>query len=221
MRRLLIFLKEPTPGQVKTRLATIVGDEASSALYRACIELALERLAGFRRESVVCVDPPEAVARLRASLGPGWAYEPQRGAHLGERLADATARAFDGGASQVVIIGTDSPWVHAEDITAAFKALARADVVLGPTDDGGYYLIGLSRRTPALFQGIAWSSPSVFADTHTKARALGLRVETLRAGYDLDHLADVQRFIEDEYRKGQVPHAVQTIEALSQRRAAC
>ncbi len=218
-RRLLIFLKEPTPGHVKTRLAASIGKEAAGMVYRACVELTLQRLAHLREEGVLCVDPPEALARTRDWLGPDWTLQAQRGSDLGARLASATGRAFADGAQRVVVLGTDSPWVRERDIVAAFAALRRADVVLGPTTDGGYYLIGLSRLVPEIFEGIAWSSPSVAAQTRANAHTLGLRLAMLRPGYDLDQLDDVRRFVQDERQHGAVPAAVETIEAASQGRA--
>jgi rSAM/selenodomain-associated transferase 1 len=211
MRRLLIFLKDPIPGQVKTRLAAALGDRAACEVYRACTELALKRLKAFRDEAILCIDPPEALARTRERLGPGWRLRPQHGTTLGERLAEATDHAFRRGAQRLVVVGTDSPWMQREDVLEAFTMLERAALVVGPTEDGGYYLIGLSRPVPAVFEGVAWGSPHVYTQTQEKARALGLRVETLRRGYDLDHLEDVRRFVETERRRGHVPTAVHTI----------
>ena len=199
-RQLLVFLKDPQPGQVKTRMASDIGDEAAAAIYRACAELTLERLAPLRQEIRLCVDPPQAIARIRGWLGAGWTMTPQRGADLGERVARATHEAFADGAQRVAVIGTDSPWLTSDDIDAAFRELEAADVVVGPTDDGGYYLIGLARSAPALFDGIAWSSPEVFRRTCEKAKALGLRVAVLRQGYDLDHVEDVKRFMAESRR---------------------
>ena len=195
MRRLLIFLKYPTPGQVKTRLAASVGDDAACETYRACAELTLERLSAFRGEATVCIDPPEALGQARAWLGPDWPLRAQQGATLGERLAEATADAFARGAQRVAVIGTDSPWIGANEIEEAFAALARAEVVLGPAQDGGYYLIGLSRAAPEIFDGIAWSTSSVSAETLAKAAALRLRVHLLRLGYDIDRVEDLERFL--------------------------
>ena len=195
MRRLLIFLKYPTPGQVKTRLAATLGNESAAKIYRACTEMTLERLNGFRQDAWLYVDPPAALERTRGWVGEGWLLRPQHGATLGERLARATGEAFASGAQHVVAIGTDSPWLNAHDIEEAFAALERADVVVGPTEDGGYYLIGLSRSIPALFEGIAWSSPSVYAQTLAQARTLDLRVHTLRLGYDVDRPEDLERLI--------------------------
>ena len=94
MRRLLIFVKYPTPGTVKTRLAASLGAEAASEIARVCTELTLERLTPCRRESVLCVDPPEAMARTRRWLGSDWPLQPQGGATLGARLSRAMQQAF-------------------------------------------------------------------------------------------------------------------------------
>lgn len=197
MRRLLIFLKYPAPGQVKTRLAKAIGTQAACDIYRACVELTLERMRTFRQEAVLCVDPPDALPRTREWVGAEWRLQSQRGLALGERLVDATAIAFSDGASQVVVIGTDSPWLTGDDVAAAFEALRHHHIVLGPAEDGGYYLIGLTRPQPALFEGIAWSSPSVYAQTRARATQLGLTTHSLREGYDVDRLEDVQRLLQE------------------------
>jgi hypothetical protein len=201
MERLLIFLKEPMPGQVKTRLAASVGPQAAADIYRACVEQTLGRLRGFAPRTTLCVDPPGALEQVRAWLGDGWALRPQSGSGLGERLAEATGRAFAEGAGRVVVVGTDSPWLGAEEVAGAFARLKRHDAVLGPAEDGGYYLIGLSRPCPGLFEGIAWGSERVLAQTEARAHALGLRVASLPRGYDIDELEDLQRWLTDERRR--------------------
>ena len=214
-KRLLIFLKYPTPGQVKTRLAEAVGSQASCEIARAIAELTLERMRVLRDETIVCVDPPGALELARAWLGPRWHLRPQRGAHLGERLAEATSHTFAEGAGKVVVIGSDSPWLTAVDVEAAFAELDRADVVIGPAEDGGYYLIGLSRETPGLFVGVAWGSSAVYAQTLANANALGWRVSRLKPGYDVDRLDDVRRFLSEERARGAVPDAVEVIASAS------
>lgn len=197
MRRLLIFVKYPTPGRVKTRLAASIGTEAACELYRACAELTVAHMRRFHDETVLCVDPPNALQRVGEWLGPSWRLHPQRGRTLGARLAEAIDHAFSNGANHAVVIGTDSPWLTAEDVSTAFEALQHHDVVLGPTRDGGYYLIGLTRPLPALFEGIAWSTPSVYAQTLARATRLGLHTHLLPEGYDVDQLEDVQRWLHE------------------------
>ena len=192
-----MFLKEPQPGRVKTRLAQTLGDRAASDVARACAELLCARLSDYRDEATVCVHPPEAVARLHAWLGSAWTAQPQHGATLGERLDRAIGDARRDGAQHVVVIGTDSPWLAAADIEQAFEALASSDVVLGPTEDGGYYLIGVRGHWPALFEDIDWSTDRVLQQTLARAERLGLSVQLLRSGYDVDRYEDLQRFLAD------------------------
>lgn len=221
MRRLLIFVKYPIPGTVKTRLAASLGAAAASEISRACTELTLARLSACRHESVLCVDPPEALARTRSWLGTDWSLQPQHGTTLGARLSRAMQRTFAQGATRVLIIGTDSPWLQTSEIEAAFAALTQADLVVGPTDDGGYYLIGLSRPALGIFEDIAWSSPSVLTETMAKAHGMGLRVHTLAQGYDLDHLDDVQRFLADDAIRRTHGESVAAIEQWCRGTEAC
>ncbi len=214
MKRLLVFLKYPTPGRVKTRLASALGAEAAAAVSRASAMLTLEGLAARREDVVVCIDPPEAIGRSRAWLKDGWRLRPQRGADLGERLAEATAAAFQGGAHRVAVIGTDSPWLSASDIDEAFQSMDHAEVVLGPAEDGGYYLIGLTRPVPGLFGEMAWGSDQVFAQTSARARGLGLRVHLLRRGYDIDRPEDLRRFLEETRGRGETSPTLRHIERL-------
>jgi rSAM/selenodomain-associated transferase 1 len=215
MRRLLVFLKYPSPGKVKTRLAAALGDQAASDVYRVCAEVTLERLRRFQPEAALYVDPPEALERVRRWVGPGWSLAPQQGRTLGERLARATGEAFAEGARPVVVIGTDSPWLGESEIEQAFEALRHADVVIGPAQDGGYYLIGLARPTPALFEGVAWSTPQVCATTLAQARLLGLAVHLLGTGYDVDRLEDLERFAAEAAARGQSSTLLKTIQVYA------
>jgi hypothetical protein len=99
---------------------------------------------------------------------------------VGARMADAFARAFARGAERVVLVGTDAPGVARETAIAALSALDAADVVIGPAEDGGYYLIALREPRPELFAGVAWSTPSVREETRARAAAAGLSVESSR-----------------------------------------
>lgn len=214
---LLVFLKYPTPGTVKTRLASSLGPEVAGRVYRLCAGLTLKRLASFRERAILYVDPQQALPATRQWLGSGWALRPQVGTTLGERLVSATDEAFSLGARRVVVIGTDSPWMQPPDVTEAFAALHGADVVIGPAEDGGYYLIGFSRKRPALFERMAWSSPRLYAQTRQKAERLGLGLTVLRRGYDVDYAEDVRRFVEEERWRGGLSPMVRSIERLIRR----
>lgn len=202
MRRLLIFVKEPVPGQVKTRLAAEIGADAACHVYRRCVERTLERLTELRDDITLCVEPAEATGRVQAWLGSTWLALPQCGATLGERLAAATNRVFAEGVHRVAVIGTDSPWIDDALLEEAFAAMERADLVLGPAMDGGYYLVGMAKPAAELFRGISWSTSQVLDQTRANARALGLTVSLLSEGYDIDRLTDLQRWMHEDPHHG-------------------
>ena len=192
-RALVVFVKHPRPGAVKTRLAAAIGPEAAADLYRALVEHVLEattpRPGDYER--LVFFDPPGALEEMRAWL-PGVRLLAQKGDDLGARMADAFARAFARGARRVAIVGTDVPGVTRETVVEALCALDAAEVALGPAEDGGYYLLALREPRPELFSGIAWSTSNVAADTRARAAASRLSVRELPVLRDLDTLDDLR-----------------------------
>jgi len=185
-------VKHPRPGAVKTRLATAIGPDAAADLYRALAEHVLEATTpSGEYERLVFFDPPEALEEMRAWL-PGVRLLAQHGEDLGARMADAFARAFARGASRVAIVGTDAPALSRGTVTEALAALGGADAVLGPSEDGGYYLLALREPRPELFAGIAWSTPAVAAETRARAAALGLTMHELPARRDVDTVLDLR-----------------------------
>ena len=186
-------MKHPRPGEVKTRLASAIGPDAAAELYRALAERVLEAttpVAGDY-ERLVFFDPPESLPQMRDWL-PGVRLLAQSGHDLGARMADAFARAFARGASRVAIVGTDAPGVSRATVTEALTALDTADVVIGPADDGGYYLIALREPRPNLLAGIEWSTPGVRGQTLARAAAAGLSVRELKQRRDVDTLEDLR-----------------------------
>jgi rSAM/selenodomain-associated transferase 1 len=190
---LVVFVKRPAPGAVKTRLAATIGRAAAARLHRALAEHVLESTTprAGEYERLVFFDPPDALADMRAWL-PGVRLLPQSSGDLGDRMADAFARAFARGARRVAIVGTDTPDVSRETVTEALAALEASDVVIGPAEDGGYYLLALKTPRRELFSGIAWSTPSVCAETQARAGAAGLSVCRLRPLRDVDTLDDLR-----------------------------
>lgn len=192
-RALIVFLKHPEPGAVKTRLAPALGAETAAALYRALTEEVLEATVprSGEYETLVFFDPPEAAEAMRAWL-PGVRLRPQCAGDLGARMTAAFARAFERGARRVAIIGTDAPGVTRETVARALAALDDADVVVGPAEDGGYYLLAFREPHPELFENVAWSTPAVFEETLARAATAGLRVRELPRLRDVDSLEDVR-----------------------------
>jgi uncharacterized protein len=190
---LVVFVKHPAPGAVKTRLAAAIGAEAAAGLYRALAERVLEATTprAGEYERLVLFDPPQALAEMRAWL-PGVRLMAQSAGDLGARISVAFARAFARGAERVALIGTDAQGVSRETVSGALAAVRAADVAIGPTEDGGYYLIALRQPKPELFAGIAWSTPRVAAQTRTRAATAGLTVTDLAPLRDLDTLEDLR-----------------------------
>jgi rSAM/selenodomain-associated transferase 1 len=183
--------KYPAPGRVKTRLAVELGAERASALYEAFVLDLAGRLAGMPYAVRWAFWPPDAPF---TTLVPSVDARAQRGGDLGERMGGAIATAFAEGPGALVVIGADAPHVAAERLEEAFAALGGgADLVLGPADDGGYYLLGLSAPMPELFTGIPWSTPQVLRATLDQASRLGLAARLLPPTFDVDEAADLAR----------------------------
>lgn len=194
MNALRVFLKTPRLGEVKTRLAAALGEHAALRIYRAMAEAAIAATApraSDRYEQVLCFAPPDGREEITAWF-PDRKLAEQRGADLGERMADALQAAFGDGAPRVAVIGTDVPGLGRSHVLEAYERLDSADLVLGPTLDGGYYLIGLKQPQPRLFAAMPWSTPEVLPRTLARAVQLGLRVHQLEELRDMDTIDDLR-----------------------------
>lgn len=201
MNAIVIFMKAPVPGTVKTRLTPWLSPEEAAALYRALVK-DTAALAGRVPDAVTCIaytpaDARPALAELLDTESLQWF--PQADGDLGNRLKAAFEKAWDTGMDKTIIIGSDCPLLPPEYIEKAFTLLDHDDVVLGPAEDGGYYLIGLSRSdrvtagAPPLFNDIAWSTEKVFEQTVHAARHSGLSLSTLNTLSDVDQKEDLAR----------------------------
>lgn len=189
----LLFLKAPVRGMVKTRLAEAIGEDAALALYRAMGRGQLDRLPpGWRRE--VHFSPAGTVGLVRDWLGNHVCCYPQVSGDLGARLEAGFAGAFGRGAPMVCAIGGDCPGLVARHFQEARAVLEsqQADVVFGPTEDGGYYLVALREPLPALFRGIPWSCEQTLAASIQAAKSLGKVVHLLQPLADVDTLEDLR-----------------------------
>lgn len=190
---LLLIAKRPAPGQTKTRLTPPLTGEQASALYEC-----------FLRDTIDIVRAVPGVARLInylphdeedyfRQLAPDFELIPQMGAELGERLDNVLTHCLSNGHTRAVVMDSDSPTLPAAYLAQAFDELERAEVVLGPCDDGGYYLIGLTRPQPRLLREVQMSTPNVLNDTLALAAELKLRVALLPTWYDVDTVAELDR----------------------------
>lgn len=190
---LLIFVKYPGPGKVKTRLAKNIGLENAAILYRKMAESIiydLSKLAEYRK--IVFFDPPERRNDVMRWLKfNGLSFVAQEGNSLGERMSNAFSHAFSLGADKAVIIGTDCPQISTQTILTAFERLETSEVVIGPSYDGGYYLLGLRRFIPEIFHDIDWSTNLVFDQTMKKLRRNGIKSECLEMLRDVDTVEDL------------------------------
>lgn len=194
---ILIFVRTPEPGRVKTRLAAEIGAEAALRVY--------VRLARHATGEALMLAPDVAV-RIHFTpadasgagqwLGPGPAYIPQAEGDLGERLERAFAEAFDAGFERVVVIGSDLPDLSSALLRRALGLLDRYEAVLGPARDGGYYLLGLRQLVTGVFRDIPWSTPAVFGTTADRLRSAAIEPAILETLRDVDHAADLP----DEWR---------------------
>jgi uncharacterized protein len=187
--------KVPGAAPVKSRLHAALTEPRATELYRCFLLDRLDALSAVPGISpVVAFTPPEAAARMRALAPPGFRLIAQDGVDLTERLIRLFDRLLETHPAALAM-DSDSPTLPMAYVAEAAAALAaaEADVVVGPSDDGGYYLIGLRAPRPALFRDVPWSSADVLAVTLARARELGLRVRLLPAWFDVDTEADLRR----------------------------
>lgn len=194
---ILLFVKSPVAGEVKTRLAFEIGDDAAAGLYRCFVEDLLSTVENLDVKLNLCFHPPEAMSQIQRWLGDRYAYRPQRGDDLGSRLKDALKGAFEEGLSKVVAIGSDSPDLPEAFLREAFDELESYDAVIGPTSDGGYYLIGFSQGSflEEAFDDIAWSTSAVCDQTLARLKTHGLNVHLLPPWHDVDTRADLDGLV--------------------------
>ena len=188
---IILFGRYPVPGQVKTRLIPALGAFGAALLQRRLTEQSLETLQAARAGTVEFRYAGGTRQQVRRWLEPyGIACEPQAGADFGARMRTALEDALARGCGRAVLVGTDVPGLEAAQVRRALDALAHHDVVLGPSTDGGYWLVGL-RRPAAIFSGIDWGTPDVLAQTLEAARRRNLSHALLAPLNDIDTPADL------------------------------
>ncbi len=190
--QLIVFAKAPVPGYAKTRLARELGDEGAARLASRTLAHTLDcALAADVGPVELCCAPDTSHAQFqRAAARPGVRLSSQGDGDLGERMERALHRALELHAA-AVLIGTDAPALDAAALRRAADALRAHDAVLVPASDGGYALIGLSRRIFGLFCGVAWSTGKVMSQTRERIEALGLSHVELATVHDIDEPEDL------------------------------
>ncbi|MCI0359209.1 MAG: TIGR04282 family arsenosugar biosynthesis glycosyltransferase [Planctomycetaceae bacterium] len=185
-----VFAKHWEPGKVKTRLAQSIGESHAATLHALFVGTLIERFSQAGQRRMVAFWPPEAQGCFAGVVRDRWELVAQTSGDLGQRMQAFFVAAL-ARAERIVVIGSDSPDLPVDMVQQAFDALANHDVVLGPAADGGYYLLGITRRIPPIFKGIAWSSCDVWSQTTARLKAAGIAWHSLPAWYDVDEPADL------------------------------
>jgi rSAM/selenodomain-associated transferase 1 len=190
---LIIFAKKPLLGQVKSRLQPQISPEISLEIYRFFVEETLEKVKALSNVSIWlgCFPDQNDPWFLELSRKFQLRLFNQEGEDLGARMAQAFERLTREKIRKKVIIGTDSPHLPLHFIQSAFEHLEKTPVILGPSRDGGYYLLGLSGDPPSLFDGIAWSTDSVLKSTIRRLEDKNIPFKLLPEWYDIDQFEDL------------------------------
>jgi rSAM/selenodomain-associated transferase 1 len=188
-RCLAVFVRDPEPGKVKTRLAKAYGNPFAAELYGYFVDDLLEALAPGNYHLELFFTPAEREMEIRRRFGVRFRCTPQEDEGLGDRMENAFRSCFAKGFTATLLIGSDFPDLTAEVIEQAFQNLENGhDAVVGPACDGGYYLIGFRSATfdPAVFNGMPWGENTVFEKTLNRLYARGYRVHLAPAWHDID-----------------------------------
>lgn len=204
----ILFLKYPERGAVKTRLAGSLGDDLTYELYLCFLRDISVMTRQIKAETIIVYSGPEG---LSIPDFPGIQCLRQRGNNIGERMYNAFADVFARKFERCVLIGSDSPDLPAVLVNDAFDKLALAAVVLGPSADGGYYLIGCQRQglCPSIFNGINWSTSAVFTETIKRLDQAELKYFRLQHWTDIDEFEDLKNFYKRNFFRSKESQVMQ------------
>ncbi len=194
---ILLFLRAPEKGRVKTRLAAHLGDEAVLALYRSFVLDILGMLSRTGYPVILFGHPANKIDDIVSWLGPDLPCRPQTGDTLGDKMANAFAAVFSEGYHQALLIGSDIPDLPPRIIHKSFSALDMEGAALGPSIDGGYYLIGFRKTNFAkdVFENISWSTEMVLEETLAKFRKKKIPLRLLEPWQDMDTIEDLSALL--------------------------
>ncbi|MFW9909371.1 MAG: TIGR04282 family arsenosugar biosynthesis glycosyltransferase [Candidatus Thorarchaeota archaeon] len=195
---IFIVMKYPEIGNVKSRLGKSIGAEAATNLYHAFIQDTIKAVESIECSFYIAVHPPSSLEQFTQLVGSSYNLFPQKGMNLGERLQNGFLTMFDAGYKQAIALASDSPDLPSHILEEALSSLQTHDAVLGPTPDGGYYLIGFSyeRFVPEVFIDVPWGSESVFEETIARIRPSIEQLYLLPEWDDIDTKDDLRKFYE-------------------------
>lgn len=199
MEVLGVFAKFWDPGAVKTRLAASIGAADAALLHRLFLVTVLHRTSDLADRRILVFSPPERREPFSELCPHCWSLQDQGEGDLGQRMRLFFRSACAAGARYVVILGSDSPSVPTAFVAEAFETLRSVPVVIGPSADGGYYLLGVSSATPVppIFEGISWGSSSVLQETIARLQDADIQFGKLPLWYDVDRLSDLHRLSDE------------------------
>jgi len=188
---LMIFIKNPVAGEVKTRLGASIGSTNALQVYKKLLSHTREIAVQVKCDREIWYS--SMIDRRDSWNSDLFEKKLQQGRNLGVRMSGAFQQAFEAGYEKAVIIGSDCPELEPQHIEDAFDALRSQDAVIGPSEDGGYYLLGMKKYTPEIFSDIEWSTSSVFEETKRHFEQLGLTCKTLEVLNDIDTIEDLKK----------------------------
>lgn len=196
---LIIFAKMPIAGNVKTRLAAGIGDENALYFYKECAGKLFD-IPNSLEESDVWLFAAEKddMDLIKKWVGKDFLFRRQSDGDLGNKMKNAFRDVFKFGDRKAVIVGTDIPDISYSVIEEAFDALNDNDAVIGSCNDGGYYLLGLKRMIPSLFENIEWSTDKVYWETIKRMQGANMKYKTLKTLMDVDDIKSLQMWLSAE-----------------------
>ena len=207
-----VFAKYWDVGKVKTRLSAKTSPEFAAAAHQLFLQTTLSRFQGSADEDHLVFAPADAATRFEQSgLCDDWTLTAQTDGDLGRRMTSFIDRSLADNANKVVLIGADSPNLPLSHVSAAFEWLDTHPVVLSPTEDGGYCLIGVNQSIPSIFVDMPWSTDRVYEITLERLEAAGMTPAKLPPWYDVDEFNDLQRLLGDVSNDPEYANLVQSL----------
>jgi len=200
---IIVFMRAPFEKRVKTRLAKTIGRQRASQFYSLCVNTVVDQMMGLAptiAKYIFLAEPVDA-AKIKYLKDRGFSIEVQEGVNLGDRLCNAFYRMFQKGIKKTVIVASDVPDLSAVIVKEAIHSLDGNDLVIGPSHDGGYYLIGIRKLDEFLFDGLSWGTERVLRQTLDAADRARLRVWQLPTLMDIDTEADLCQWADSEGSK--------------------
>ncbi|MDP6154729.1 MAG: TIGR04282 family arsenosugar biosynthesis glycosyltransferase [Candidatus Thermoplasmatota archaeon] len=195
----IIFIKCPLVGTVKTRLSKTIGEKMARELYMRFVLDIIASLEGTNIPFVIYYTIDSCEETMVNWIGKDYRYHVQEGIDLGNRIINSFNNAFSEGYERVILMASDSPDLPPNIIKNSFEFLRLNDAVIGPAEDGGYYLVGFRKETftHTIFRGIEWSSGTEFRETMNKLKEKGASVHILPEWYDIDRYEDLKNLYEN------------------------